>query len=252
MKDKFELKKILVSLDLSEMDEMLIRISAYAARMMQSDRVYFVHIAQDLNMPKELRKKWGNLLAPVDENLQHMLEQQVAEFFEAPPGCEVLTEVHEGNATDRLLKLARQKDVDLLVLGIKDKLAGSGALPDKAVKASPRSVLLVPEVLPDRMDKILVPVDFSAHSLQALRQALFIQQNSPIPLEVKCQHVYHLPTGWHKTGKAKRSLPILCASTPAKTIRNSCTSCPNSIRTFPVCLPWIIIMIRLKKSTTGP
>src|SRR5690606_1944726 len=67
------------------------------------------------------------------------------------------------------------------------------------------------EVLPDRMDKILVPVDFSRHSLQALKQALFIQQNSPIPLEIKCQHVYHLPTGWHKTGKSEKEFAdIMC------------------------------------------
>jgi nucleotide-binding universal stress UspA family protein len=211
MKDKFELKKILVSLDLSEMDEQLIRITAYAARMMHSDRVYFIHIAQDLDMPKDLRKKWGGVLAPVDENIEHSIRQHVAEFFKGPKDCESIIEVHEGNATDRLLKLAKQKDVDMLVLGIKDKLKGSGALPDKVVRASPRSVLLVPEVLPRIMDKILVPIDFSDYSLLALRQALIIQQNSTIPVEIKCQHVYQLPTGWHKTGKSEREFAdIMC------------------------------------------
>jgi nucleotide-binding universal stress UspA family protein len=193
------------------MDEQLIRITAYAARMMHSDRVYFIHIARDLDMPKDLRKKWGDLLAPVDENIEHTIRQHVAEFFKGPKGCEAIIEVYEGNATDRLLKLARQKDVDMLVLGIKDKLKGSGALPEKVVRASPRSVLLVPEVLPKIMDKILVPIDFSDYSLLALQQALMIRQNSTIPVEIKCQHVYQLPTGWHKTGKSEREFAdIMC------------------------------------------
>lgn len=211
MEDKLELKKILVSLDLSEMDEMLIRITSYAARMMQSDRVYFMHIATDLDMPQELRQKWGELLAPLDENLQHALEHQVQELFDAPESCEVVVEVHEGNASDRLLKLAKQKNVDLLVLGIKDRLKGTGAITNRVVRASPYSVLLVPELLPRKMDKILVPVDFSDHSLNALRQAILIQENSPIPLEIKCQYVYDLPVGYHKTGKSMREVAdIMC------------------------------------------
>lgn len=203
MEDKFRLKKILVSLDLSQMDEILIRFSCYTARMMNSDRVYFMHIAQELDMPRELREKLGAGLAPVDESILHNLKQQVAELFEPLPNCETVIEVHEGNPTDRLLKLAQQKDVDLLVLGQKRALKGTGAIPMKVVKAANRSILLVPELLPKKMDKILVPVDFSEHSLRALQQAIKIQENSEIPLEVKCQHVYPIPTGWHSSGKTE-------------------------------------------------
>ncbi|AHM61690.1 uspa domain-containing protein [Flammeovirgaceae bacterium 311] len=202
MEDKFIVNKILVSLDLSQMDEVLIRFSCYTARMMNSDKVYFMHISTNLDMPKELREKWGNILAPVDENIMHGVKQQVNSLFEPLTGCETIVEVHEGNPTDKLIKLAQQKDVDLLLLGHKNGMKGSGAIPMKVVKAANRSVLLVPEVLPRKMDKILVPVDFSEHSLQALRQALKVQENSQIPLEVKCQHVYDLPTGWHTTGKS--------------------------------------------------
>lgn len=211
MEDKFELKKILVSLDLSEIDEVLIRIASYTARMMGSDRVYFMHIAKKLDMPQELRELWGDRLAPVDENIQHGLNQHVQQFFEPVPECETLIEVHEGNPVDRLLKLANQKDVDLLVVGNKAERPATGAVAEKVLKAANRSVLMVPEQLPDQMDRILVPVDFSDHSLRALRQALKIQANSPIPLQVKCQHVYHLPAGWHTSGKSEKEFAdIMC------------------------------------------
>lgn len=211
MEDKFELKKILVSLNLSELDEKLIRISSYAARMMGSDRVYFMHIAKELHIPAEIREKINNVQAPADEGIEHRINQQVAEFFEPNPGCETIVEVHEGNPTDRLVKLAHQKDVDLLVIGNNFGISGGGAVADKVLKAAHRSVLLTPHVLPEKMDKILVPIDFSKHSMRALKQALKIQENSKVPLTVKCQHVYQIPSGWHASGKSEKEFSdIMC------------------------------------------
>ena len=209
MEDKFEIKKILVSLDLSKMDEVLIRFAHYAAKMMGVERVYFMHISTRLDVPQELTDKFGVALLPADEQIVECLKRQVEDLFEPVPGCDTVVEVHEGNATDRLLKLAQKKDVDMLMLGHKERLKGSGALAQKVVKAAHRSVLLVPELLPKKMDKILVPVDFSKHSLRALKQALKVQENSVIPLEVKCQHVYQLPSGWHTTGKSEEEFAAI-------------------------------------------
>lgn len=207
--DKFKIKKILVSLDLSKMDEVLIRFACYTARMMNSEKVYFMHIAAELDVPQELKEKWGTSVAPVDENILYNVEQQVADLFDPLPSCETAVEVHEGNPTDRLIKLAQKKDVDLLMLGRKQGLKGSGAIPMKVLRAAHRSVLLVPETLPKKMDKILVPVDFSEHSQRALRQALKVQENSDIPLEVVCQYVYDLPSGWHTTGKSEKEFSAI-------------------------------------------
>lgn len=209
MEDKFELKKILVSLDLSEMDERLIRFSCYTARMMNSKRVYFMHIAAELEVPEAVREQWGGKLASVDEQILDNLKQKVSETFDPLPDCESSVEVHEGNPTDRLLKLAHKKDVDLLVLGNKGDMPGSGVIGEKVLKASHRSVLLVPEQLPRKMDRVLVPTDFSEHSLRALKQAIKMRENSEIPLEIKCQHVYQLPSGWHTTGKSEEEFSII-------------------------------------------
>src|SRR5690606_29812421 len=36
-----------------------------------------------------------------------------------------------------------------------------------------------------------------------------IQKNSDLPLEIKCQHVYELPTGWHSTGKSEEEFSAI-------------------------------------------
>lgn len=204
MTNSLELKKLMVCLDLSEMDEPLIRFAAYIARMMDSDRVYFMHIAESFDMPEEIRKKYPDLFAPVDETLKKEIEHSVKEFFQGPENISIEIEVREGNPSDKILKLAEQKVVDLIVLGKKIGLPGEGVLPSRLAKVANRSVLLVPEILPKLMDRILVPVDFSKHSLLALQQAIKIKETNDVPMQITCQHIYHLPSGWHTTGKSEK------------------------------------------------
>lgn len=204
MEQNFELKKLMVCLDLSRMDEPLIRFTGYIARMMAADKVYFMHVTENFDMPEEVRSKYPDLFAPVDETIEKEIEYRINNFFEGPAGIDVEIEVREGNPSDKILTVADQKDVDLLVLGKKIGLSGEGVLPSKLAKVAHRSVLLVPEVLPKIMDRVLVPVDFSKHSLLALKQALKIKETNDVPMTITCQHVYRLPSGWHTTGKSEK------------------------------------------------
>lgn len=194
----------MVCLDLSEMDEPLLKFTSYIARMMDSDRIYFVHVAQTLDMPDEVRQKYPDLLAPLDETIEKDIEYGLQQYFKAPENCSLSIEVREGNAPDQILKLADQKDVDLIVLGKKIGLPGKGILPGKLAKVANRSILMVPEILPKIMDRILVPIDFSRHSLLALQQAQKIKETSETPIEVNCIHAYRIPFGWHTTGKSEK------------------------------------------------
>ncbi len=209
MEKQFALRKIMVCLDLTEMDESLIRFTSYIAKKMDSDRIYFVHVAPTLDMPEDIRKKYPDLFAPVDERLKKEIEVSIKSHFEAPENCSVEIEVREGNPSDKILKIAEQKDIDLLVLGRKNALEGGGVLTGKLARIAHRSVLLVPEILPQIMDRLLVPVDFSDHSFLALQQAVKIQETSEIPMQVTCLHVYKLPSGWHTTGKTEKEFAAI-------------------------------------------
>lgn len=194
----------MVCLDLSEMDESLIRFTSFVAQKMNSDRLYFVHVAPTFDMPEEIRKNYPDLFAPVDETLRKEIEFSVEQFFKAPEDCSLEIVVREGNASDKILQIAEQKDIDLLVLGKKIGFTGEGVLPSKLAKIAHCSVLLVPEILPRVMDRILVPLDFSNHSKLAMRQAMKIKESSEIPVEISGIHIYRLPAGWHTTGKSKQ------------------------------------------------
>ena len=216
MEKFFELKKILVCLDLTQMDESLIRFTSYIAKKMDSDSILFVHVAQNLDIPEEIKKNYPSLFTPMDETIRQKMGQTVEDHFEAPDNCQVEQVVKEGKPSDQILKIAKERDIDLLVVGKKMGLKGEGILARKLAKIAHLSVLMVPEVLPQLMDRLLVPVDFSESSLLALRQAIKIKETSEVPMSITCHHVYRLPSGWHTTGKSKEEFAEIMKGHAAK------------------------------------
>ncbi|WP_017729982.1 universal stress protein [Nafulsella turpanensis] len=203
MEKSFELKKIVVCLDMTQMDESLIRFASYISKKMNADHILFVHIAPKMEMPEEIKKSYPGLFTPAEETLRQKMTATVEELFEAPNNCRTEQLVEEGKPSDSILKIAKERDIDLLVVGKKMGLKGEGILARKLAKVAHLSILMVPEVLPQLMDRILVPVDFSEDSLLALKQAIKIKETSEVPMNITCHHVYRLPSGWHSTGKSK-------------------------------------------------
>ena len=63
----YQLKRILVCVDLTHMDEDVIRYSSKIAELVDADTVYFLHVAKTLDIPEEIAQKYPDLIAPVDE-----------------------------------------------------------------------------------------------------------------------------------------------------------------------------------------
>jgi len=81
----YNMKKILVPLDLTDMDEILIRYSAMFAHMMKSEKVYFIHVAKNLELPDSILEKFPQLNAPIDENLIQELKLQIQDLVGKEP-----------------------------------------------------------------------------------------------------------------------------------------------------------------------
>ena len=193
------LKTILVGLDLSEMDENLIRYASLVCEGFQTEKIYFLHIAKDLELPDEVIKEYGDVLAPVDEGITTTLEKKINSNFTA--STEVEIEIKEGNPVDKILRFAKIKNIDLLILGKKEDLEGSGIITDSLVRKSPCNLLLVPENNKStEIKKILIPTDFSEHSHLAVRHAVHL--GNYFKAVVGCVNIYDVPRGYSKIGKS--------------------------------------------------
>ncbi|MDJ0869859.1 MAG: universal stress protein [Myxococcota bacterium] len=153
-------RHIMVALTLTERDSHLLRYAAMVARLC-ADEVRFVHV---LGKTDERGRK--EALARCQE--------LVDEHFTTPSDsvttcCEVL----KGPLIDRLLVCAAEQEVDLLMVGhTPDHRPGGGSLVRRMAMKAPCSVWIVPDDSPLVLKKILVPVDFSGPSADAMVVAL--------------------------------------------------------------------------------
>ncbi|ELR69777.1 universal stress protein family [Fulvivirga imtechensis AK7] len=194
----YEIKRVLVGLDLSDMDKTLLAYSSYMAEVFQIETIYFLHVAKSLDLPKELLEKYPDLVAPSDEAIAKTIDVEIKKHFTA--NCEYKVEVREGSAEENILRWAKIKEIDLVVMGRKVHSKGSGVLPGKLARTAPCSILYVPENANNKISKLLVPVDFSKTSSLAFEEALLIRKSSGASIVL--HNSYEVPSGYHLSGKS--------------------------------------------------
>lgn len=191
------IKRVLVALDMSPMDEELIAYTAHLNQILRFDVIYFFHAATSLMLPKEVVEKYPDLIAPVDESLENLIKDRLGSFFDTDTTTKI--EIHEGDASDKILRWSQIKEVDLMIMGKKDKLKGSGLLPSRMTKVGYCSLLMVCEGCGVGLQKIMTAVDFSPSSKSALQQAVSLARQSNTKLLI--QNTYIVPSGFYKIGK---------------------------------------------------
>lgn len=196
----YKIERLLVALDLTEMDELLVKYSSHLAKFLESEKVYFIHVARDLELPEDLKKNYPDLMAPSDESMTDSINKLIEKSWESNYNCEKVVEIKEGDPSEQILKWVNIKNVDMMVMGRKRKMKGGGIVPQKIAKVAQTSLMMVPEGFSFKLDKIVVSVDFSKHSKLAVEEALAITNDKNIKLSLV--NVYRVPVGYNKTGKS--------------------------------------------------
>ena len=57
----FPFKRVLVALDLTEMDETLIAYTSFLGTIFDIDKLYFFHVARSLELPEQLLEKYPDV-----------------------------------------------------------------------------------------------------------------------------------------------------------------------------------------------
>jgi nucleotide-binding universal stress UspA family protein len=196
-----KISRVLVAVDLTEMDETLVQYITLLSNKISIDRVYFFNVMKNLELPDHIIKKYPDLIAPMDEATKKEIQYTIDEEAGNQLKAEYEIKVTDGNSAEKILKWAKIKEVDLIVLGNKSGLDGEGIVSGKVVKLAPCSVVMVPEVLPRDLQNIVVPIDYSASSKLAFEFSLYMASNIP-DLGLTCLNIYEVPTGYHMSGKS--------------------------------------------------
>lgn len=182
-----------VCLDLSQIDEILIRYIDFLAKELKPSTISFLHIIESGSLSEEMANLFPQLGRGynVEEIIRDDLKKRIDKNFTATD-IETRLIIKQGQPTDEIINIIRSMDPDLLVLGEKSGYTGEGVLAKKIVKYVPSSVLFVPETSRHSLASILVPVDYSRHSSESIKAAQTII--SGVNKRVIAQHIFKYPT----------------------------------------------------------
>jgi len=198
----YRYKRLLVGISFAHQDGASLRYAALISRMANSEKTIFLHVASTLDIPEDLLEEYPDLFEPVDKYAKREMEVLVKKYFDGHPDTQITYKLAEGSPLIEFLRLAKEAEIDLIVMRKRRRPTASGTLFEKLARKAPCSVLFVPEGSKAWFRNILVPVDFSENSMDAMEAAVAIASASTEIGEIYCLHVYNVPIGYSKTGKS--------------------------------------------------
>jgi nucleotide-binding universal stress UspA family protein len=172
------------------------------SRVNETKKIYFANVIRNLQIPKEVLVEFPNLIENMVEERKRQMKEVVDRNFGKRDDIEFSYVVKEGQLSKKILKLAHEKSADMIIIGRKVTLPGTGVISQRLARRASCSLLIIPEKAQPKMDKLLVPSDFSDYSKDALEEAVLIVEKYGGKAEIICQNVFTVPSGYHFTGKS--------------------------------------------------
>lgn len=193
-------KNLLVGLDNSALDATLVKYASFLVDRTSAEKVQFVNIVRNLNIPKEVKKEFPDIVANAMEERKNKIKETVKANFKPKKKVKITYLVKQGQVP-MILDIANKAKTDLIIIGQKKTLDGTGILAMRLARRASCNLLIVPENVEPGVDRFLVPIDFSSYSKLALEQTIDFAVKTGGKAEIFCQNVYTVPAGYHYTGK---------------------------------------------------
>ncbi|MFP4288268.1 MAG: universal stress protein [Bacteroidales bacterium] len=188
---KFKFENILICLDLTEMDDSLIRYANYIVKQFDPKVITFIHIMDAYEIPEELADSFDGNHRPLDEMIREEIEDRIKANYEKNQNPDPQIVLESGLTTEKIVGFARNNAVDLTIMGKKIGFEGKGGVTKNIIGLIPSSVLLISETTQHKFEKILIRTNFAKPSVVAYNMARELSAVTGAKLEF--HNVYKLP-----------------------------------------------------------
>lgn len=172
------MKNILVAVDLTDMDETVIRYAHFLKKHLNLAVVHFVHNIKIYDVDEALQDLLGE--KDIKTIIQKNLSSKIAKVFKEDSTYTL--DILENESTEySLINWAAQNDVSTILLGFKQEDAGTAAMSQKLIRIFKGDVILVPKTAPLQWNRILAPTDLSAPFQLIIRKLQLLKELKPQP-----------------------------------------------------------------------
>ncbi|MEL6653970.1 MAG: universal stress protein [Bacteroidota bacterium] len=191
------MKRILVAMDLSEADYRLLDYVRFLGEQFPLEKVYFLHVSPELEIPVYAQSWFSDeKIIPLDERIKSEMQRAISLKIK-PDLFDYELNVLEGNVTEQLLHWSKVKQTELTLVGKKEVQLGSGLAARRFLHRSSGSVWFIPDTARGKVQKIMVPTDFSDFSTLALEKAIEMSVRMQPTPTIQLVNIYDIPNGVH-------------------------------------------------------
>lgn len=197
----YSIKRLLVVMELNDHDDVVCDYVNRITDLFSIESILFLHVADNLGVPKELIEKYPGLIPSVDDSLKVAIQNKIENYTGITSIKEIDYQILDGVKLRSISEVVREHNIDLLVINRTDENDSESevAFLQKVVRSVGCTITLVPPTLADEINTLLVPIDFSKNSFMALEHALQLAKKRP-EIKIHALHIYKIPSGYFKTG----------------------------------------------------
>ncbi len=192
----YKVGQAMIGLKLDTVDVPILKYFKFLAKKIPFDAGYFLHVAPRLELSHPFFKKKDDTMldrSSMMKNKKKTLALEIKTELKGLKGVDIEYDVREGDKLEELLKDIEDIDADLVMIGKKLQENNQIVFAKNIIRKIKKNALVVPERSRLQLKKILVPIDFSPHSIKALHTAIGIAKQLVDPARVVCLNVYEMP-----------------------------------------------------------
>ncbi len=193
----FRVKQAVVAIKLGETDDELLGYLDFFAKQVSIEAAQYIHVLPTFDLFNTMFRKEGEGMVSnfeLNEATLHEMKTRTQQELSKQRIDKVAFDVREGNPLEQLLQTAEQTHADLVIVGQSGASSNHGILARNLARKTNCSALIVPEKSKLRLRRILVPIDFSVHSVEAFKIAVGINKQLAEPAEIVCLNIYETPS----------------------------------------------------------
>jgi nucleotide-binding universal stress UspA family protein len=206
----FKINQALVCIDLSDIDNVVLDYLNYMNPKLKIGSMNFLHVVRRpgfLSAIFDSNKDAIHSEFVLNEDILKQLVDNVESKIVDLEGTHTEYEIEEGNPLNHILASIKEHHADLLVIGKKSGDESSGNLGKSLARHSSASILSIPSKAKNKLDNILVPVDFSENSGKALQTAIQLNYQLESTAKISCVHIFEMPDlSYYKINKTYEQL----------------------------------------------
>ncbi len=197
----YAFKKILVAVDLTALDETITQFASFISNNSEAEEIYFVNVIKDFSIPKKVEQEFPGLLKNAMADRILKIKESVKNHFKNSD-IQINYIVERGQRASKVLDMIDKYKIDLVIAGEKIHLKGTGVFTYRLARRAKCSLMIIPENTTPKVEKLLVPIDFSTYSRNALEKAISLARKLDSDVKIVCQNVFRVPVGYHYTNKS--------------------------------------------------